>query len=651
MHLRNTYRLLYLLLLATLGISACKVQVSPLAPADKAFKEEKYHTALDLYRRISGGSYYDIKIRACFQTAECYRMMNDAANAVSWYEKAYRTGMDSAILFKRYGEALLNLGRTEEALEKLETYANMTKDSLPANICRRAIEWQKKELTYEVYNESGINSKGSDFSPAYFNDKIIFTSTREPVKGPNLYEWTGKGYLNMYVTAKNNRNRWEKPKAIDDAINSPFNEGVASYNAEKSVLYYTQCNGENGKKPDCKVYVSIFDGKTWSPGRRIRIAMDTLINFGNPSISRDGNTLYFTSDMPGGFGENDLYTTTLVDNQWTRPINLGPKINTKEDEDFPFIHPDGTLYFSSKGLEGMGGLDVFYCSYDSINKEFATPINLKYPTNSTFDDFGFILNEDKNEGYLSSNRAGGKGEDDIYSVIYNPPVFTLSGRAFHALTKKVLSQTNIQLLVSDGTTQKTVTDRTGYYKFDVSKDRNFFLIAQKNGFFGDNGVQSTQGLTESTDLTLNFYLTPIPKIIVLKGIFYDLDKADLRPESTQTLDSLVMTLNENPNLVIELSSHTDSRADSSYNQDLSQRRAQSVVDYLITKGIESDRLVAKGYGETKLVNKCADGAICTEEEHQANRRTEFAVLSENYVSKKQQFFDKTTNPQAPPINK
>lgn len=628
---------------------ACKPLEPAIAPADRAYKMEKFYTAIDLYKKASvSGRKYD-RMRSIFQIAECFRMMNDPKNAGIWYEKALKAGIDTIALFKNYGEVLKSQNRLEEAIENFQTYAKFTGDSSGLKSCKLALLWSKKDLYFDVFNEAGLNSKSSDFAPSFFNDKIIFTSTRESVKGTNLYEWTGKGYLNLYISGLDNRNQWSKPKFLAKDVNSPFNDGVASFDPGKNALYYTQCNGNNGKKTDCKIFVSYYSGDQWSKGTRIDIDLDTSINLGNPSISQDGRTLYFVSDMPGGYGENDLYVTNLTDGKWSRPKNLGATINTKADDDFPFIHPSGILYFASKGHPGMGGLDIFYAEPDSSGV-FKKPINLKSPTNSTSDDFGLILNESKEQGYFASNRFGGKGDDDIYSAVAIPPVFTVSGRAYNSITNKVLKDVKITLRGSNKKEVLALTDKTGFYKFTLDKNVYYYMVAQKNSFFGDNAFQSTMGLKESKDLFQDFRLTPIPKVIILRGILYDLDKADLRPESTKILDSLTSVLNESPNITIELSSHTDARADSAYNLDLSQRRAQSVVDYLISKGIEPDRLVAKGYGESKLLNNCTDGVECTEDEHQLNRRTEFRILTENYKTKKQKF-DELTIPPPPPSTK
>ncbi len=643
-HMNYKLPILYTLLFCLL--IACKSSESVIAPADRAYKLAKYFSAVDLYKKAAVSGKKEDRTRAVFQIAECYRMMNNAKEAATGYEKVLKANIDTPIVYKRYGEVLKSLNKIDEAKEQFTTYAKLTGDSSGLIACQRVIDWKQREINFEVFNEAGLNSKNADFAPAYLNDKIIFTSTREAAKGENIFEWTGGGYLNLYTSKIDQRNKWSKPEILSEDILSDFNEGVASFDPQKNAVYYTQCNGTNGKKPDCKIYVSYLNGESWSKGKRINLDLDSNINLGNPSISKNGQTLYFVSDMPGGFGENDIYLSKQIDEKWSKPKNLGSIINTADDDDFPFIHPSGTLYFASKGHPGMGGLDLFYSDVDTLGN-FTQPINLKHPTNSTFDDFALILNATKEQGYFSSNRLGGKGDDDIYSAIVTPTVFTLSGRAFNKLNNKVLRETLITLSGNNNKEMTALTDRTGFYKFDIQKDVYYFMQAQKSTFFGDNAFQSTIGLKESADLVQDFYLTPIPKVIVLKGILYDLDKADLRPISMTILDNLIKILNETPNVTIELSSHTDSRADSAYNHDLSQRRAQSVVDYLINKGIERERLVAKGYGESRLLNGCADNVECTEEDHQLNRRTELRILSENYVSKKQKFIEQTTPPSEP----
>ncbi len=617
--------------------AACKPQQGATTAADKAFNSAKYFTAVELYKKASGKvKGREEKQQLNFKVAESYRFMNNSKQAEIWYDKAIQGGLDTPEANLYLANAYLTNEKNDLALEQFQEYVRKKpgdeagKRGLES--VRNAIEWEKKPTSFEVFPETTLNTKEADFSPTLYDKGLIFTSTREPVKGKNLYEWTGKGFLNLYNIQKGTSNRWGKAALLSKDVSTKFNEGVSSYDANTSTLYYTQCNGNKGKELECKIYSTTFDGAAWSAPELVKIdGTDSTATFGHPSITADGNTLYFSSTIPGGYGGKDIYKATKSGSAFSNVENLGSSINSAGDDVFPFIHKSGTLYFSSNGREGAGGLDIYFS--DVEEGEFEDANNLKFPMNSTADDFGLILDENKEEGYFSSNRVGGKGDDDIYSATAIPFIYNVEGKAFHAATNKVLPDTKVTLRGSDGTEISTITDAKGYYKMKLNKRTSYELNAQKSKFFGDVGSLTTDGLKESKDFTVDFKLAPIPVIIVLKGIFYDLNKADLRAESMVTLDTLVKTLNDNPNITIELSSHTDSRADSAYNLELSQRRAQSVVDYVISKSIEKERLTAKGYGESRLVNECKDGVECTEEQHQANRRTEFTVLSEDYVAK------------------
>jgi outer membrane protein OmpA-like peptidoglycan-associated protein/tetratricopeptide (TPR) repeat protein len=621
----------FTLICIALFFSACLSQQNALEMANTAYKLEKYYVAIPLYKKLSNSSMVEQRIEVNLQIANCYQKMGNHKEAVQWFQRSIDFGNENAQVFLQCGKSHLALEQYNEARDQFLTYYRKTRDSIPLVNLDRTLEWTKKQAYFEIYNESTLNTKHADFTAHTFGDGLIFTSNRNPIKNNNYFEYNGKAYSDIF-TVKKVKNKWEKPEEIK-SISTAFNEGVSSYCEQTGILYYTQCNGNRGNSKTCRIYQTEFDGVKFSKDQAIDIRIDSAINFGNPSISKDGKTLYYTSDMSGGFGQNDLYVSYFDGKSWSAPQNLGDSINTPYDEDFSFIHPDGTLYFASEGHPGMGGFDLFYSKKDSITGLFASPENLRYPTNSTSDDFSVFLNEDKDEGYISSTRLGGKGEEDIYTIFVSPPVVVLQGRAYNAITQKVLRETNISLKVNkDGKTQSLVTDKLGFYSLKLEVDQEYSMNAQKNGYFGDNASLNTLGIKISDTLKQDFYLTPFPKTIVLKGIYYDLNSADLRPESFPILDTLLNTLRENLNMVVELSSHTDARADDEYNLDLSQRRAQSVVNYLVEKGIPIDRLVPKGYGETRLVNKCADGVECTEEEHQQNRRTEFRVLREDYKS-------------------
>lgn len=608
-------------------------------PGDKAYKNAKYFTAVSLYKKAMGrGASKEDKQLMTFKIAECYRLMNNSKQAESWYDRTIKANYDEPTLPKLLADAQKTNEKFDEASlnyeSYLEKYPNDTAAQNGLKACKLILKWKERPLNFETYLESALNTRDEDFAPTFYFKGIIFTSAREKIKGKKFFEWTGKGYTNLYASAKNERNKWSKPEPLSKDINTPYNEGVSTFDSLNNILYYTQCNGAKGKSLGCRIYMTSQKGKVWSTPAPVNIpTIDSNTTVGNPSVSADGKRLYYVAELPQGLGGKDIYYSDKVGDGWGTPVNLGSVINTSEDDNFPFIHKSGTLYFASKGHEGIGGYDIFYS--DPENGQWTDPINLKYPLNSTADDLGLILDDAKENGYFASNRPGGKGEDDIYSAIAIPLEFNVYGKATNAQNNKILPDTKISLTGSDGFETSVKTDKSGVYKIKLKRGVNYILNASKTRFFGDNGSTSTIGYKESQDFEVNFKLNPIPlKDIVLKGILYDLDKADLRPESITILDSLIKTLRNNPTFVIEIASHTDSRADSAHNMDLSQRRAQSVVDYLTSKDIEKERLIAKGYGESQLLNDCKDGVDCTEEQHQLNRRTSFKVVSEDFVPKK-----------------
>ncbi len=629
------------LIIFTLGVSSilysCGSQKASVAAAEKAFNNEKYFVAADMYKKaIPDVRKKEAKAEITFKVGECYRLIRNFKQAGTWYEKAIKAGYDSTDAYNKYANTLKALDRFEDAKDVYkELLAKNPNDSAAMKAienCNLIIEWKKKDVFFDVYNEPSLNTKDWEYAPSFYGKGIIFTSNRGTVKGKNYYETTGKNFDNIYASATTGKNKWTKPELLNKDINTPYNEGVASFDNNNRVLYFTQCNGPKGKENSCKIYSTQNEGNTWTEPTEVMIPNPDSAIIGHPSINADGSRIYFVSDMKGGLGGKDIWYSDKQGTSWSSPVNAGPKINTTGDEEFPFIHPSGTIYFSSTGRGGMGGFDIFFCDFEE--GDWTEALNLKSPTNSSGDDFGFVLDENKEIGYLSSNRFGGKGEDDIYSAYAIPLVFTITGKTINNATNKVLAQAKITIIGSDGSTQTATSDATGSYKFTIKKDVNYQLNSSKYRFFGDVGEATTYGLKESKDYTINFKLNPIPlKEIVLKGILYDLAKADLREESIHTLDSLIKTLRDNPTFVIEIASHTDSRADSAYNYDLSQRRAQSVVNYLVSKDIERERLVPKGYGESRLLNDCKDGVECTEEQHQQNRRTSFSVISEDYVPK------------------
>jgi peptidoglycan-associated lipoprotein len=618
-------------------LSSCGAQKPSVIAAEKAYNAEKYFIAADLYKKaIPTIRNKKTKAELIYKVAESYRQINNTKQSSIWYEKAVAAGYEGKEVYLNLANAYKFQDRLKDAIATYKEYLSQKPgDSLALlgiENCNLALKWKEKATWFDVFNEGALNTKDVEYAPSFYGKGIIFTSNRGKVKGKNYYERTGKNYENIFASATTGKNRWSRVDPLNKAINSDFNEGVTSFDNNNRILYYTQCNGNKGKEIGCAILQTQNEGNTWTEPKLVEIPNPDSVLMAHPSINADGTRIYFTSVLKGGLGGKDIWYSERQGTTWGNPVNAGPKINTEGDEEFPFIHPSGTLYFASNGHKGIGGFDVLFCDFEEGDWTDAT--NLKSPINSTGDDFGFILDENKETGYISSNRFGGKGEDDIYSVIAIPLVFNVSGKAINNASGKSFAGVKINIIGSDGSTQMLITDPAGKYKFALKKDVNYQLSASKYRFFGDVAETSTYGYKESKDFELNFRLNPIPlKEIIIKGILYDLASADLKPESIVRLDTINKTLSDNPSFVIEIASHTDSRADSTYNNELSLRRAQSVVNYLVSKGIETERLRPRGYGESKLLNECKDGVTCPEEMHALNRRTTFSIISEDYVPK------------------
>lgn len=639
--------------------------------ADDAFKLNQYSLAIDLYKKAYSKvkSNRTEKARLLFMIAECHRMKGDFKNAENSYKRVVRTNYPDPIAILYYADALKANGKYPDAIIQYNEYAKKApsdpRGSRGAESSALAQKWIDSPTRYEVLNEKKFNTRESDFATAWADKKfkaLMFTSNRAGSTGNRSDDWTGENFTDIWITSQSRAGTWSSPTLLDeDNINSPVNEGAAILNDKANVIYFTRCLVERKKQLGCQIYEAKKKGRGWSEPQLIEIAPDSF-TVGHPSLSSNELELYFSSNMSGGQGGKDIWVIkrTSKSKAWGKPENLGPTINTPEDEMYPYLRDENTLYFSSNGHIGMGGLDIFKVT--KTGDSWGTPENMKYPINSEADDFAIIFLGNKEEGYLSSNRKGGRGNDDIYYFIRPPLIFTLAGKVTDESSSKILPGAVVTCTGSDGSSYVDTTNSTGAYSFDKSQiieNTSYVLTVKKDGYFGDRGTETTVGLTKSTDLVLDFVLAPIPiKPIVLPEILYDLAKWDLKPQFRDSLNGLYETLITNENIVVELGSHTDTRASDEYNYDLSQKRAQSVVDYLISKGIAADRMVAKGYGEdvpreletdkTVVYNGkpyyFKKGALITDDfiatlssndekeaAHQLNRRTTFKILRDDYV--------------------
>ncbi|NVO21671.1 MAG: OmpA family protein [Bacteroidetes bacterium] len=642
--------------------------------ADDAFTNMQYNIAVTKYKKaLSKVKTKPEKEKISFQIAECYRLINNTKKAEAAYKRIIKSNYaeKNPIVYLYLAQVMMMNEKFEDASTYFDKYHEMVpNDPRGPNgkeSSKLAIEYRDNPTKLKVQIEKPLNSKESDFSAAYADklyNTIIFTSSRDAATGKGLDNWTGQSFSDLFIAKLDPKGQWSTPVLLDEAgtVNTESNEGNPALNSKFNVLYFTRCGNEKGSMHGCQIMVSKRSGKNWGEPTGVPLGGDSTTVFGNPSISPDDLSLYFSSDLPGGQGGKDIWVATRksASDKFGKPVNLGPKVNTPGDEMFPFLRNDTSLYFASNGHPGMGGLDIFRSTF--ANGEWGKPVNLQSPINSSADDFSIVFCPEEDKGFFSSNRKGGKGSDDIYSFVNPPILFTLQGTVKDDNTFQVIPGAVIKLVGSDGSSIEAKTDSKGIYSFNkaqIKQRTSYELMCVKNNYFNKKAKETTVGLETSKDFTINFMLEPIPdKPVVLPDILYDLAKWDLKPQYQDSLQGLIKTLDENETIVVELASHTDSRGSDESNDILSQKRAESVVNYLIERGIDAERLVAKGYGErvprklTKDVVKdgfpfkagtvlteafidSLQGKPMQEAAHALNRRTEFRILSKDYVPKTQ----------------
>lgn len=648
-------------------------QRSPTKSADDAFSKQQYSEAIDKYKKAytKVKKNKEEKNRITAQLAVCYRMTGNYKRAEVSYKRLIANGWDKKQpeILLYYAEMLKINKKYDAAIEQYNAYAlrapNDPRGKEGAEITKLIPEWIENPSKYEVTDVKNINSRESDFAPAFMNDnynELVFTSSRDGSTGKEVDKWTDQNFSDLWTAKIDRKGEWSTPTLFDksETINTKANEGSAQLNSKFNTIYFTRCPNTQNQESGCQIFMSRRTGRNWGKPEIVDIkGVDTLSTVGQPSVSENELIIYFSSDRKGGQGGRDIWVA-LRDSKskpFSRPLNLGPVINTSGDEMFPYLRNDTTLYFASDGHPGMGGLDIFVSTIDTSGN-WGKPKNMKYPINSNMDDFGIIFHPEEENGYLSSNRKGTRGKEDIWYFIEPPLEFTLSGTIKDERTLMFVENANIRLVGSNGISVSTRTNENGFYTFGKSQlepNATFDIIVTKPDYFNSKGTITTAGVEFSKDFEKDFMLQPIPEEpIVLPEILYDLAKWNLKPQYQDSLQGLIQTLRDNPNLVIEIASHTDTRDTEERNDILSQKRAQSVVDYLIMRGIEPDRLVAKGYGEhvprvlkkdivrdgflfkkgTVLDDDFINSLLTTAEKeaaHQLNRRTEFRVLRKDYV--------------------
>jgi peptidoglycan-associated lipoprotein len=637
-----------------------------LKKADIYFETGQYYQAINLYKQAYSSAPKDKKASILYKTGVACQGIADYKGAETYYSKAISSGYDDPIVYLKLADVLKAQSKYAEAITEYNNYkskgGNAKKADLGIKSCELAQQWKDNPQRYKIENMALINSKDHDYAPTFSDKKyqtIMFTSKRPGSTGGEMDANTGVQKSDIYETKVDKNGKWSTPTPVAPTINSKFNDGVACVTKKGDMIFFTRSPEAPNKQLKQQIYMAKKQGNTWGEPFPLPFCVDT-VSFGHPFISADTKTLYFASRMSGGYGGSDIWFS-LYDakaNTWTKPQNCGPAVNTEGDEMFPTLSDDGKkLYFSSDGHPGMGGLDIFVAEKDGSGK-FSKPVeNLKYPINSPADDFWIIFEGKKQKGYFTSNRDGGKGGMDIWSFNLPPLNFNLKGMVISEGGKggrgkgEPVENVKVKIIGSDGTINEMVTDKEGKYELKKLKENTTYTITTEtgknskspthntDGFLANKDVRviTTAGSDKSKDFVADFEVKPVEKEIRMPKILYDLGKATLRPESKDSLNFLYNIMKDNPSIIVELNSHTDSRGAADKNMKLSQDRAQACVDYLVKeKGIPAARLVAKGYGKTQLLisdEEIAKAKTKQEKEalHELNRRTSFRILSWDYV--------------------
>ena len=666
-------------------LSGCGAEQA-MKKGDKFYALGEYFDAANQYRKAYAATpakERTLRGQRALKMAECYRRINYTQKAIAAYNNAIRYKQGDSLTHLYLAQQLMKNGQYKEAAKHFQTaidssasLSTTTAQSSPLialattglRSAQQAPQWKKQGSDYTVKRENFFNSRRADYSPMLGgdeNNQLFFTSTRNQAKGDEYSGITGTKNGDIFVSTKDEKGKWQKPEVIDSELNTDFDEGACSFSPDGKTMYLTQCKTD----PDYPRYATIATSNrsdaAWSKATELKVTRDTLSAYAHPAVSPDGEWLYFTSNMPGGKGGYDIWRVRLTSSGTGSVENLGAPVNTAGDELFPTFRPNGDLYFSSNGHEGMGGLDIYIAhpTTNIVRNDSADQSSLQiphssfkiihpgYPLNSQGDDFGMTFEGLKNQGYFASNRGDGKGWDHIYSF-YNPEIIqTVKGWVYEKDGYE-LPAAQVYMVGNDGTNLKLSVKGDGSFTQEIKAGVDYVFLGTCKGFLNHQEHLRVEPVKKSEEYVLQFPLANIMAPVLIDNIFYDFDKATLRPESKDALDQLVKLLEENPNVTIELSAHTDYRGSAEYNKRLSQRRAESVIRYLIDHGIAQDRLTPVGYGKEqpktirkKLTEKypfLKENDVLTEELiktlgeeeqetcNQLNRRTEFRVLRTTY---------------------
>ena len=667
----KTYYLLMAFLAVALMLHSCAAD-NAMRKGEKFLAIGEYHDAAEQFKKAytkTPTKERQLRGQRALKMAHCYRHISSTQKAISAYRNALRYNVATLDDRLDYARLLLKNGEYKRALTEFE----LLNDSMPNNVLVRngllsakmAPKWKEQGSDYTVKKMTEFNSRRADYCPVLAGDqwdRLYFSSTRNDALGDELSGITGAKPGDIFFSDKDDKGKWSKPQTIESGLNTEYDEGACCLSPDGSTMYLTQCLSDASYPRFAQIVTAQRSDASWGKTTPLLITNDTLSAYAHPAVSPDGEWLYFVSDMPGGKGGLDIWRMRLTANGPVGVENLGEPINTPGDEMFPTFRPNGDFYFSSDGHPGFGGLDIFIATVGEDGKYHLS--HPGYPLNSQGDDFGMTFQGQLNQGFFSSNRGDGRGWDHIYSF-YNPEIVQTIRGWIYEQDGYELTAGEARIVGTDGTNLRLGVRGDGSFEYVVKPGVDYIILAMCDGFLNHKEEIHVDSVKESKVYDLQFPLASISAPVLIDNIFYAFDKATLLPESKNALDSLILMLNENPNITIELSAHTDYRGAEDYNKKLSQKRAESVVKYLINHGIAADRLTAVGYGEEKpktIRRKVAErypwlkeNDVLTEEfilklkpEQQEtanalNRRTEFKVLRTTY-----NMFDKDGNLKNPP---
>ena len=684
------------LFIASLAISSSSLaQGRQLKKAEVAYDQYEFHKAMVHFKRAySKSSDRTQKIEMSFKLAECARRIGNYRQAESYYKRTIKMRYDDPIALLYLAMMQRNLGKFDDAIKTFTQYSEKVPEDIRAQeaieSCELALEWTENPTRYAVSNMKGLNSKNDDRMPAFANNDytlLLFTTARKGVTGRKISDQTGQFFTDIWATElekskkkrggsskKQPKAKWTEPLSLgeyfgtEDVINTNSDEGAVALNERGNLMYFTRAMMKKNEAHVPRIYSAIKKGGEWEEPLELSLPIDSSYMVIFPCLSPDEKTLYFVSDMPGGEGDFDIWMSEYNKRKdsWAEPVNLGPEVNTEGPEIAPFLHKDGTLFFASKGHVGMGGFDIFRAT-KRPSGQFGKVKNMKYPINSSYDDFGIIFSgKDAMNGFYTSNRRGGRGGDDIYEVKLSDLKFKMEGILVDTETSDPLLGVSIHIEGSDGSSFDAITNKDGFFNLGdeaIKQGVEYEVTYSKDSYVTVNDTVTTQDLTihdfESTDegflytiavdLSMKVYRLPV----VLPQIEYDLGSAELRDMAMKDLDNLVGVLETNPDLRIQLRSHTDFRSGDDFNLVLSQKRADACVSYLIEQGIDATRLEAVGMGESEPLtlqddrSGFAKGDVLSQEfiesirskrrrnlAHQMNRRTDFKELELDPVDAK-----------------